>query len=116
MDNLLTYESGEQLTDFISFVTKPGRVAIPDKEVPNYMHYYMLAVSMTRLKLAGIVWFDDEIYPVVPEIKTNVTLNLEFKLKDTRDATEKYKGMTLTTLSGLASRLEKPEWAKENAN
>jgi len=112
---LMTYETHEQLIDFISYVTSPGKPALPDSEVPQYMHYYMLAVSMTRLKLAGILWFDNEIYPIVPGIKTEVILNLESKPEDTHEKTKQYSGMTLTDLSSLASRLEKPEWAIKNA-
>lgn len=115
MVDLMTYETHEQLIDFISYVTQPGKPALPDSEIPAYMHYYMIGVSMTRLKLAGIIWFDEEIYPIVPAVETKISFNPDARLEDTKEKTSKYKGMTLTVLSQLASRLKKPEWTEDNA-
>lgn len=109
---VLNYESIEQLQDFVAIHTNPGTRAIMDNEIAEYMHYYMLAVAMTRLKLAGILWFDEEKYPHVPDVPVNVTL--KEGITEPREATKNCKqfyGRTLTELSNIARRMEKPEWA-----
>ena len=110
--NLIAVESPEQLQDFAKMSTKNGRIVPPDEEIPAYMHYYMLAVVMHRLKMVDIVWFDDEAYPIVPDIGTKVIINpSEIDPSTTAEKTDKFRGMTLTGMVNLCRILEKPEWA-----
>jgi len=112
---ILDYETPEQLADFVHLHTAPGNRMLADREIKEYMHYYMLAVSMTRLKLAGILWFDNEVYPYRPDIGVAVTINPNAQLDETSEKTKQFYGMSLSVLSRLASRLAKPEWAETNA-
>lgn len=114
---LLVYESAEQLKDFAERSTRTGRIVPPDDEIPAYIHYYMLAVSMHRLKMADIIWFDAEVFPHIPDVDIEVVINPDIDPKETNKKTIMYRGMSLTAMVNLTNMVIKPEWAKdENAN
>jgi len=111
---LISPESDEQVQDFIRiYTTTPGILMPPDEEIPQYVHYYMIAVSMHRLKLADVVWFDAERFPIHPDEETEVLVNLDANQKETSRKTMAMQGMTLSGLVGLTNKLAKPEWAKK---
>lgn len=111
----LDFESDEQAHDFSRRYTTPGTRIPQDDEIPGLVTSYMKAVSMHRLKLAGMVWFEGE-FPITPGYTVDVVVNdtgdKEYEQSAIREVHGKYKGASRSRLIAICRSVEKPAWAE----
>ena len=101
----LQFNSDDQAKDFLHTYGMRFEQTVNDNQAD-----YMVAVSLYRQKLAGVLWFDGELEP---DQNIFITLNPNVQNEDVKYLTRDYQDHTLSMLKVFCRALERPEWAPE---